>query len=204
LVTRPGTEGVLAVVDLGGTTTSVVITRDGVPQFVRIIPTGGNDVTQALAAGLQTDAASADLIKRRVGLHAAGNGAATRSRSRFADVAPTVPFDDVITGDPQPVDETAARIIAETMYDQLTSIANTLNYYANTRPNDPVSGIVLSGGGAQLAGLPEAMSQFTRLGVTAGDPLSTVALASAIDAEALRLSGTEYTVALGLALGRAA
>lgn len=204
LVTRPGTEGVVAVIDLGATTTSVVITRDGVPQFVRIIATGSDDVTQALAVALQTDAASADLIKRRVGLLANTSGAAVRDRSRSVNALVPAPFDGVIAGSSSPVDETAARIIAETMQDQLGSIASTLTYFANTRPIDPVSAIVLSGGGAQLAGLPEAVSRFTRLSVTTGDPLSTVALASAIDSEALRLCGFAYTVALGLALGRAA
>lgn len=193
LVTRPGIDGVVAVIDLGATTTSVVITRQGVPQFVRIIPTGGDDVTQALAAGLKTDAATAELRKRRVGLLAATT----------ADAEPR-PFDGAIDGGSGPIDAAGAHIIAEVMNDQLGSVVNTLSYYASTRPSDPVTAIVLSGGGAQLPGLPEAVSKLTRLGVSTGDPLSTVGLASAIDAEGLRLGSAAYTVALGLALGRAA
>ena len=199
LVTRPGIDGVVAVIDFGATTTSVVITRQGVPQFVRIIPTGGDDVTQAVADGLQTDAATADLLKRRVGLLAAIAADAPSGILRNE-----VPFDGVSAGDSRPPDVAGADIIAETMNDQLVSVLNTLSYYANTRPGDPVTAIVLSGGGARMPGLPEAVSKLTRLGVSAGDPLSTVGLAAAIDAEALRLSGTTYTVALGLALGRAA
>ena len=199
LVTRPGLDGVVAVIDLGATTTSVVITREGVPQFVRIIPTGGTDVTQAVAAGLQMDTASADLLKRRVGLLAAADVGA-----RLGDTRSGVPFDGLIAGGSAPTDQAGARIIEDTMHDQLGSVVNTLNYYASTRPGDPVTAIVLSGGGAQMPGLPEAVSKLTRLGVRAGDPLSTVGLASAIDAEGLRLSGSAYTVALSLALGRAA
>ncbi|SEM88975.1 type IV pilus assembly protein PilM [Cryobacterium luteum] len=194
LVTRPGMDGVVAVIDLGATTTSVVITRQGVPQFVRIIPTGGDDVTRALAAGLKTDAATADLLKRRVGLLAATNAAPRQE----------VSFDGVIAGGSGPIDAAGAHIIAEVMNDQLGSVVNTLSYYASTRPSDPVTAIVLSGGGARLPGLPEAVSKLTRLGVSTGDPLSTVGLASALDAEGLRLSSAAYTVALGLALGRAA
>ncbi|TFB73670.1 type IV pilus assembly protein PilM [Cryobacterium glaciale] len=196
LVTRPGIDGVVAVIDLGATTTSVVITRQGVPQFVRIIPTGGDDVTQALAAGLKTDAATADLRKRRVGLLAATTADGTPRHE--------VSFDGILAGGSGPIDTAGAHIIAEVMNDQLGSVVNTLSYYASTRPSDPVTAIVLSGGGAQLPGLPEAVSKLTRLGVTTGDPLSTVGLASAIDAEGLRLGSAAYTVALGLALGRAA
>jgi type IV pilus assembly protein PilM len=199
LVTRPGIDGVVAVIDFGASTTSVVVTRQGVPQFVRIIPTGGDDVTQALATGLTTDVGTADLLKRRVGLLARA-AADTRPGSSHG----AVPFDGVIAGGSGPIDAVGADIIAEVMNDQLGSVLNTLNYYANTRPSDPVTAIVLSGGGAQMPGLPGAVSRLTRLGVSTGEPLSTVALASAIDAEALRQSGAAYTVALGLALGRAA
>ena len=192
LVTRPGIDGVVAVIDLGATTTSIVITRNGVPQFVRIIPTGANDLTQALSDGLQTDAAAVEQLKRRVGLPAA-----TESSAAAVLFAAAVP-------DSSPIEAAAARIIADTMHDQLGSIVNTLSYFANTRPSDPVSAIILSGGGAELPGLAEAVSKLTRLGVTRGDPLATVGLASVIDTQALRLSGSAYTVALGLALGRAA
>ncbi|WP_104177623.1 type IV pilus assembly protein PilM [Cryobacterium sp. Y50] len=199
LVTRSGIDGVVAVIDLGATTTSIVIAQNGVPQFVRIIPTGANDLTQALIDGLQTDAATAEQLKCRVGLLAAIESSDI-AVPNFPDVAGSR---GLRTGF-GPVDEAAARIIADTMHEQLGSIVNTLSYFANTRPSDPVSAIVLSGGGAELPGLPEAVSKLTRLGVTQGDPLATVGLASGIDAEALRLSGSAYTVALGLALGRAA
>ena len=43
--------GTVALVEIGANTTSVVIATDGVPQFVRIIPTGGADLTQALRVG---------------------------------------------------------------------------------------------------------------------------------------------------------
>jgi type IV pilus assembly protein PilM len=40
LLSRPGVVGTVALVDIGASTTSVVIATDGVPQFVRIIATG--------------------------------------------------------------------------------------------------------------------------------------------------------------------
>lgn len=177
LVTRPGVAGTVALVDIGGSTTSVVIASDGVPQFVRIIATGGDDLTQALQAELKSDADQAEAVKRGLGL---------------------------ATGTVSLSDKPAIDVIYKIASEQLTSLRNTINYFVNTRPTNPVSHIVLSGGGAQLRGLPEALAEMTRIPVAIGDPFATVALAHGVKAEELRLSGSTFAVALGLALGSAA
>jgi type IV pilus assembly protein PilM len=169
--------GTVALIDLGANTTSVVIARDGVPQFVRIIPTGGNDLTRELTTGLETDASSADAAKRSLGL---------------ASQVSTL------------VEKQAMEIIYRVASEQLTSLRNTINYWINTRPHDPVHRIVLTGGGAQLRGLADALAEMTRLEVVAGDPFASVALARGLDANDLRQNGASFAVAFGLALGSAA
>ncbi|WP_241975166.1 MULTISPECIES: type IV pilus assembly protein PilM [unclassified Cryobacterium] len=177
MVTRPLIPGTVALVDIGGSTTSVVIAVDGVPQFVRIIATGGIDITQALEAELKSDFDQAEGMKRALGL---ATGAVSES------------------------DKRAVEVIYRIASEQLTSLRNTINYFANTRPTEPVRQIVLSGGGAQLQGLPEALAEMTRTSVVVGDPFATVGIARTIDASQLRLSGSTFAVALGLALGSAA
>lgn len=177
LLSRPGVEGTVALVDIGGSTTSVVIATDGVPQFVRIIATGGDDITQALERDFELDSDQASDLKRRLGL-AVGSVAVA--------------------------DKVAVEVIYRIAKEQLSSLRNTINYFVNTRPMDSVHLIVLSGGGAQLRGLPEALAELTRLSVVVGDPLSTVMLANDLDTEGLLANVSAYSVALGLALGRAA
>ncbi|TFC91822.1 MULTISPECIES: type IV pilus assembly protein PilM [Cryobacterium] len=177
LLTRPKVPGTVALVDIGGSTTSVVIATDGVPQFVRIIATGGDDISQALVNELGTTGEPAEAVKRRLGL---------------------------ATGSVAAEDKRAVEIIYKTASEQLMSLRNTINYFVNTRPTEAVHSIVLSGGGAQLHGLPEDLADMTRLRVEVGDPFSTVALAKGINAEELRSNASTFTVALGLALGRAA
>jgi len=177
MVTRPGVTGTVALIDIGGSTTSVVIAADGVPQFVRIIATGGDDITQALHTELKSDVGQAEGMKRAMGL---ATGAVLES------------------------DKRAVEVIYKVASEQLTSLRNTINYFANTRPTEPVRQIVLSGGGAQLHGLPEALAEMTRTSVIVGDPFATVGIARGIDAHQLRLSGSTFAVALGLALGSAA
>ncbi|GAB3121862.1 type IV pilus assembly protein PilM [Glaciibacter psychrotolerans] len=177
LISRAGVSGLVALIDIGANTTSVVITQNGVPQFVRIIPTGGADVTAALRGGLETSSAAAEGIKRTLGL--------------AAQVASLE-------------EKQAVEIIYQVTSEQLTSLRNTLNYFANTRPGEPIKQIVLSGGGAQLRGLPTALSEMTQLQVTPGDPSFSVTLAKSIDATHFRAHVPTYSVALGLALGRTA
>ncbi|GAA3895805.1 type IV pilus assembly protein PilM [Leifsonia kafniensis] len=177
LITRPRMSGVVALLDIGAHNSSVVIAKDGVPQFVRIIPTGGDDLTQALRNGLETDAVQAERIKRSLGL---ATQVATQEEKK------------------------AVEIIYQVSSEQLSSLRNTINYFSNTRPGESVSQIVLSGGGAMLPGLPAALAEMTRVKVSAGDPFATVAVARSIDADHLRRNAPSLTVALGLALGSAA
>ncbi|HEY9424544.1 MAG TPA: type IV pilus assembly protein PilM [Microterricola sp.] len=177
LISRPGIAGTAALVDIGANTTTVVIVRDGVPQFVRIIPTGGDDITIALRSGLETDTAGAEGVKRSLGL---ASSVASRE------------------------EQAAVEVIYRVALEQLSSLRNTISYFVNTRPEDPVQQIVLSGGGAQLPGLVNALGEMTRLPVVLGDPFSSVSIARSADEEQLRQRGSTFTVALGLALGSAA
>ncbi|GAB1645237.1 type IV pilus assembly protein PilM [Krasilnikovia sp. MM14-A1259] len=58
-----------AIVDIGAEVTSVVVHADGEPLFVRTVPRGGAEVTRSIAERLGVDAAEAEAIKCRFGLH---------------------------------------------------------------------------------------------------------------------------------------
>ncbi|MBK4348415.1 type IV pilus assembly protein PilM [Lacisediminihabitans changchengi] len=177
VLSSAGDMGTAAMIDVGANTTIVVVSSAGVPQFVRIIPTGGDDLTAALSTKLNLTLDAAEAIKRTLGL------AAT----------------------PTTADEQAA-IVA--MYEHagelISSLRNTLTYYAGTRAADDAIGrVILSGGGAQLSGFSNALSEYTRLPVTIGDPLASVTVgrfAEKTVSDGFRGS----SVAIGLALGSAA
>jgi type IV pilus assembly protein PilM len=166
-------EGAVVQIDVGVGTTTVVVNLAGVPQFVRLIPTGGGDLTQALVVRLGITAEAAEALKRSVGL-------ATRAA---------------------PENEAAYTIIREVTTELLNSLRNTVNYFANTRHQMPVTRIVLTGGGAQLGGFSEALGEMTRLPVGAAEPSGSVDLGRGVDATALKQTGGAFSVALGLALG---
>lgn len=167
--------GNLAFVDVGSRTTNVIVTSNGVPQFVRIIATGGHDLTSALSTRLQISMPEAELLKRTVGL----------------DFTVTHP-DQAMT----------VQIIREVTTDLLNSLRNTLAFYANTRQNEPYSGVVLTGGGSTLRGFAAALGEITRIQVSVIDPFSQVTLAS--QAQQPTVDRQAMNVALGLAMGSAA
>ncbi|TFD80995.1 type IV pilus assembly protein PilM [Cryobacterium fucosi] len=167
------TDGAVAQIDVGVATTTVVVTLAGVPQFLRLIPAGGGDLTQALALRLGITSDEAEALKRTLGF-----------------------------GQPSaPESEAAATVIVEVTTELLNSLRNTVNYFANTRHNMPVTRIVLTGGGAQLAGFAAALGEQTRLPVFPAEPSAAVTLGRGIDAGALQHTQGAFSVALGLALG---
>ena len=53
-----------AIVDIGAQVTSICVHDRGVTRFVRMLPSGGRDITLALASGLGVDEAAAERLKR--------------------------------------------------------------------------------------------------------------------------------------------
>jgi type IV pilus assembly protein PilM len=174
LVSRQQIPGTVALVDLGADTTSVVIAKDGTPQFVRIIPTGGNDITKTISGRLDIALEQAESVKVWLGI---GQGAQTADDSR------------------------AIAVTYETVNELLGSLRNTINYYINTHPGSPVSQIVISGGGAHMTGFREALSDYTRLPVSIGQAFAGATLARSISQQDIAARSEAITVAYGLAVG---
>ena len=165
----------VALIDIGDSTTTVVVVSDRVPQFVRIMPFGSGEITRAVAQRFGLEDHQAEAVKRRIGL------------------------DPVV----QPAERQAAEVIVEATEEFLASVRNSISYFENSRPDATVHRVVLSGGGARLLGLRLALEELIRVDVQVADPFATVGAGRGVDplADPKRDS---MTVALGLALGSAA
>lgn len=173
LIPPGGGRGLLAVVSIGANTTNVVLVQDGVPQFVRIIPAGGDDITRALVQRLQLSPGQAETAKRELGL--------TQSPLR-------------------PEHRPAAEIIFEVAGEQVNAIRNTIAYFVNTRPGVAVDRIILSGGGSQLQGLPRALGDLSGIPVVPAEPVGG-AILPRDKARTTREQYDALTTAYALALG---
>ncbi|MET0715247.1 MAG: type IV pilus assembly protein PilM [Mycetocola sp.] len=170
-----------ALIDVGASTTNVVLAIDGVPRFIRIIPAGGEDITRALMSRLEIDRQQAEGLKRSIGL------------------APAAAH---------PEHRIAVGVIEDTAGELLSSLRNTLKYFANTRQDGTAHRIALTGGAAQLPGFAQALGSITRVPITLiqpfgpqPDPTSRKQAAPAPDDEPRR---SRMAVALGLGLGAVA
>lgn len=169
--------GTVAVVDIGANTTNVVVLSSGIPQFVRMIPGGGEDLTTALVNRMEVSPQQAEQAKRTRGYSSA------------------------------PVSSESEQVLAEVIHhgtgELLNSLRNTLNYYSNTRNNEPVQAIILTGGGSRLLGLSNALSGLTRVQVIPCDPFGNIDV-SKTSKKASNGDPASMAVALGLALGSVA
>ena len=195
LISRPQVKGTVALVDIGANTTSIIVVIDGVPQFVRIIPAGGDDLTQALKSGLEIEAEQAEELKRgmRVG---ADSKVEDDTRSKNSQCACAKCMAEAAKSG----DHRAVEILEVISAELLGSLRSTVNYFNNTWPQNPVQQIVLTGGGAQLSGFDEALSDMTHIPVAAADPFAMVGLAHRLKKKILQESHVSIAVALGLAL----
>jgi type IV pilus assembly protein PilM len=166
--------GSLVLVDIGASTTNVVVVTDGIPQFVRMIPAGGHDITNALASRLEISHEQAEQAKRARGLSSMPPNSESERR--------------------------VAEIISESANEMIASLRNTVNYFSNSRPQAQIRALVLTGGGAELTGLPRALGEALRMQIIAADAFSTVDVARTAT-KSVAAEGRSMTVALGLALG---
>jgi cell division protein FtsA len=171
-------ENGVAVVDLGGTTTSIVVFEEGDLQHVAILPMGGVNVTNDLAIGLRTDLDVAEAVKLE---HASATpaGKDAPKKIEFKQGTDTHEFEtkdlDMIVG--ARLDE-----IFELIDKELSSI---------DRSGKLPGGIVLTGGGANMRNLADYAKHKLRLPVR-------IAHMQGFTGVSDRVMHPEFATALGL------
>ncbi|WP_375496744.1 type IV pilus assembly protein PilM [uncultured Jatrophihabitans sp.] len=99
----------------------------------------------------------------------------------------------------------ANRALAESLRPLLAEIRTSIGYFRSSRNTAPIERISLTGGGANLSGLTQVMTDQTGLPAAVVDPLQHVRnrLASK-EVRGAQFEGAPSAVALGLAMGAAA
>jgi len=167
----------VALVDIGARVTNVVISAQGIPRFIRMLPTGGQDGTDAIARAMSLSIPEAEALKRQIGIG--------------------------YVVDPKYAN--AGEALHAVTNNLIEAVRNTFVYYSGNNPGAGIEMAVLTGGGAHLPGLGQYLSSATRLAVTLGDPLQSVQTSHLAGGRA-SLVGKEslMAMAIGLAYGEAA
>jgi len=162
-----------AVVDIGADLTNIIVHENGIPRFVRILLSGGRQVTHALVNDLGMSLIDAEQTKREVGL--------------AEESGPMAP---------------AIRTMSRAALELIEEIRGSLDYYSATSTNGSVTRVVLSGGGARLRGFPERLADRLRVPVEVGSTLSGLAVGeTGLSPAQLNFVDPIAAVPVGLALG---
>jgi type IV pilus assembly protein PilM len=163
-------QGEEAVVDVGADVTSICVHEAGVPRFVRILPSGGNDITLAVARALGVSEEDADHLKRG----------------------------EVLPDGPNPAD--AKRVAAGRTTSFVDEIRSSLEFYAAQSPGSRVARLTVTGGGSKLEGFMELLSERVAATVDRGHVFSRVRPELDLSEEALADAEPLLAVAVGLAI----
>jgi cell division protein FtsA len=178
-------ENGVVLIDIGGTTTNLVVFEEGDLQHVSVIPMGGNNITNDLAIGLKTDLNIAEEVKLRHGRASAGSRDESQIQASVEVSDKNYEFDvadiDMIVG---------ARL--DELFEMIASELKSIGKFAKLP-----GGVVITGGGANLEGIDnyakeslQLSSRVSSSGSIAGD------LGGMVDS----VSNPEYSTAVGLML----
>jgi cell division protein FtsA len=172
----------VALVDIGGGTTDLAIFERGSLWHTAVIPVGGDHFTNDIAVGLRTPIPDAEKVKRKCGC----------ALSAMVDEDETIEVASVGGRRPRIM---ARRILSEILQPRAEEIFHLVwdeirraGYEKSLN-----SGIVLTGGGAILEGMPEIGEQIFDLPIRRGAPTGAGGLAD-------HVNSSTFATSVGLAL----
>jgi len=180
VLTRRQKELGVAVVDIGATTTSIIVFEDGEMIHTAVLPLGSESITNDLAIGLRTSVDIADMTKIEYGhclpeasdrriqvdLQDAGASSSELVKQRYINEIINARVEEIL----QKVD------------DELRSVQ---------RSGLLPAGVVFTGGGSKLPGMVECAKKVLRLPATLGYPLNIVSVTE-------KVNDLGYATVLGL------
>ena len=164
-----------AVVNINGNCTDVIVLNNGKPAYMRVVPSGADDVSDAIANALSISFEDAERIKNQIGLQN-------------------------VTGDERL--EKAEEVIRETTAQLIVGIRNTLNMYDVDHADSTISGIILTGTGARLIGLPPVLASSINKMVRIGDPFIRFKLSKEVERQNIVAHAVDLGGVLGLVIGK--
>ena len=197
-----------AIIDIGAQLTSICVHERGVARFVRMLPSGGRDITLALASGLGIDEDVAERLKRgerpkpvaeppheRTETRATPEGTPADTAAVLLPPRPAAPSTGNLP-DPGGV-RTLALARAGSFVDEVRS---SLEFYAAQMPNAQIGRVLVVGGGSRLEGLLELLQERLPVPVDRGRLFERAKSELDLSAEAAAEAEAVLSVAVGLAI----
>jgi type IV pilus assembly protein PilM len=169
----PGDE---AVIDVGAHVTSICVHDRGTTRFVRTLPSGGRDVTLAIARGLGVEDEPAELLKRGEPVEAPSDGT------------------------PLPDPKDVRRLALTRAGSFVDEVRSSLEFYAAQVPGAKIARVLVTGGGSRLEGFLELLQERIPVPVDRGRLFERVKSELDLSADASAEAESVLAVAVGLAI----
>ncbi len=169
-----------AIVDVGAHVTSICVHDRGVTRFVRILPSGGRDVTLAIARGLGVDDDAAEGLKR-------------------GETVELPPDDE---GRPQtpPAAADVRRLALTRAGSFVDEVRSSLEFYGAQVPGSKIARVIVTGGGSRLEGLLPLMQERISIPVDRGRLFERTKSELNLDSDAADEAEALLAAAVGLAM----
>jgi type IV pilus assembly protein PilM len=165
-------QGDEAVVDVGAHVTNICVHDRGLTRFVRILPSGGRDVTLAVARGLGIEDDVAERLKRG----------------------------EAVEGGPALDD--AQRVALQRAGAFVDEIRSSLEFYTAQVPGAKIGRVVVTGGGSKLRGFLDLLQERIPVKVERGRLFERVKSQLGMSLDEQNEAEPLLAVAVGLAMGR--
>lgn len=160
-----------AVVDVGAHVTNIVVHAGSETRFVRILPSGGRDITVAIARGLSVEDEVAERLKR----------------GEAVDGSETTPAQ-------------ALEIAMQRATQFVDEIRSSLEFYTAQTQGARIDRLLVSGGGSKLEGFIETLRQRIPVAVEPGRVFSRVGSQLSLSEDAQNEAEPVLATAVGLAI----
>ena len=164
------TAGDEAVVDIGAHVTNICVHDRGVTRFVRILPTGGRDITLAVARGLGVEDEVAERLKRGE------------------------------DGEGGPAQKDVERVALSRAGSFVDEIRSSLEFYTAQVPGARIWRVLVTGGGSKLKGFIELLQERIPVKVDRGRVFERVKSELDLPPDAMEDAEPVLAVAVGLAI----
>jgi len=163
----------VALVDVGGGTTDLAIFVNGAIQHTSVIPLGGNHLTNDIAVGLRTPVQEAERIKIQYG----------SAQSQLLERDETIEVPSVGGRAPRVL---SRRILCEIIEPRVEELFQLVHREIQKAGQEDLlaSGVVLTGGSTQLAGMAELAEEVLGLPVRRGVPRNVGGLTDVVSSPA--------------------
>ncbi|MFV2081809.1 MAG: type IV pilus assembly protein PilM [bacterium] len=163
--------GTVALVDIGATQTNLVVLKDGKIRFFRVIPSGGDVITETISHSTGLSWWEAEKVKS-VGIGPEKGG-----------------------------DEQVVRALHQSIESIVDEVYQTFHFYTAERREGGVDRLVISGGGGMMKGIDKFFQDILGMPTQVMDPFAGIQVSGKLrDGELLVSWGCRIATALGLAL----